>query len=354
MSPPQPIADRRSHLLPATMSRFLLGRLGPLLAALLGVSLLSFVLVHLVPGDPVALLTGQQGLPPAEHARLLHKLGLDLPWWRQYLGFVLRAAHGDLGVSLFTHEPVSAEFAQRLGATLELSTAALLVALLVGVPAGVLAALHRGRGVDHLVMSVSLGGYSMPVFWWGLLLILLFSVELGWTPVAGRLAPQFWIEPRTGLMLLDTLLAGDLPAFRDALRHLLLPALTLGTVALAVMARMTRSAMLEVLGQDYVRTARAKGLSETRVVVVHALRNALIPVLTALGLQAGSLLGGAVLTETVFSWPGIGQWMVQAIQQRDYPVVQGGMLLVACLVIGVNTLVDLGYGLLDPRIRHAR
>lgn len=336
------------------MFRFMFRRLGPVLAALLSVSLLSFALVHLVPGDPVTVLTGQHGLTPAEHARLLHELGLDRPWWDQYLRYVGAAAHGDLGVSLFTQEPVRVEFMQRLGATLELSAGAMLVAVLLGVPAGVFAALHRGRGVDHLVMSVSLGGYSMPVFWWGLLLILLFSVHLGWTPVSGRLAPQYWIEPRTGLMLVDTLLAGNLAAFRDALRHLLLPALTLGTMAMAVIARMTRSAMLEVLGQDYVRTARAKGLSEPRVVVVHALRNALIPVITALGLQAGSLLGGAVLTETVFSWPGIGQWMVQAIQQRDYPVVQGGMLLIACLVIGINTLVDLGYGLLDPRIRHAR
>ncbi|MDE2119432.1 MAG: ABC transporter permease subunit [Betaproteobacteria bacterium] len=336
------------------MFRFMFRRLGPVLAALLGVSLLSFALVHLVPGDPVTVLTGQHGLTPAEHARLLHELGLDRPWWDQYLRYVGAAAHGDLGVSLFTQEPVRVEFMQRLGATLELSAGAMLVAVLLGVPAGVFAALHRGRGVDHLVMSVSLGGYSMPVFWWGLLLILLFSVHLGWTPVSGRLAPQYWIEPRTGLMLVDTLLAGNLAAFRDALRHLLLPALTLGTMGMAVIARMTRSAMLEVLGQDYVRTARAKGLSEPRVVVVHALRNALIPVITALGLQAGSLLGGAVLTETVFSWPGIGQWMVQAIQQRDYPVVQGGMLLIACLVIGINTLVDLGYGLLDPRIRHAR
>ncbi|WP_455383730.1 ABC transporter permease subunit, partial [Acidihalobacter prosperus] len=224
----------------------------------------------------------------------------------------------------------------------------------IGLPAGVIAAIRRGGVVDHTVMTVSLTGYSMPIFWWGLLLILLFSVQLGWTPVSGRISPQFWVEPRTGFMLIDTLLAGDTAAFVDALRHLILPAIVLGTIPLAMIARMTRSSMLEVLNEDYVRTARAKGASPFRVIMIHALRNALIPVVTVTGLQVGVMLAGAILTETIFSWPGIGQWMVQAINQRDYPVVQGGILLIASMIILVNLLVDIAYGIINPRIRHAR
>ncbi|CRQ58136.1 Dipeptide transport system permease protein DppB [Pseudomonas aeruginosa] len=203
-------------------------------------------------------------------------------------------------------------------------------------------------------MTVSLAGYSMPIFWWGLILIMLFSVSLGWTPVSGRLDLLYDIEPKTGFMLIDTLLSDEQGSFLDAVRHLILPAIVLGTIPLAVIARMTRSAMLEVLREDYVRTARAKGLSPARVVFVHALRNALIPVLTVFGLQVGTLLAGAVLTETIFSWPGIGKWLIDAISRRDYPVVQNGILLVATLVILVNFVVDILYGLANPRIRHQR
>ncbi len=197
-------------------------------------------------------------------------------------------------------------------------------------------------------MTVSLAGYSMPIFWWGLILIMLFSVSLGWTPVSGRLDLLYDIEPKTGFMLIDTLLSDEQGSFLDAVRHLILPAIVLGTIPLAVIARMTRSAMLEVLREDYVRTARAKGLSPARVVFVHALRNALIPVLTVFGLQVGTLLAGAVLTETIFSWPGIGKWLIDAISRRDYPVVQNGILLVATLVILVNFVVDILYGLANP------
>ena len=203
-------------------------------------------------------------------------------------------------------------------------------------------------------MTVSLAGYSMPIFWWGLILIMLFSVSLGWTPVSGRLDLLYDIEPKTGFMLIDTLLSDEQGSFLDAVRHLILPAIVLGTIPLAVIARMTRSAMLEVLREDYVRTARAKGLSPARVVFVHALRNALIPVLTVFGLQVGTLLAGAVLTETIFSWPGIGKWLIDAISRRDYPVVQNGIPLVATLVILVNFVVDILYGLANPRIRHQR
>ena len=217
--------------------------------------------------------------------------------------------------------------------------------------AGIIAAVRRNSIFDHGVMAVSLTGYSMPIFWWGLLLILLFSVQLGWTPVSGRIAVQYYIEPVTGFLLIDTLLDGDFGAFRSAASHLMLPMIVLGTVPLAVIARMTRSSMLEVLNEDYVRTARAKGLASGRVVIVHALRNALIPVVTVIGLSVSGLLGGAILTETIFSWPGVGHWLVESIQRRDYPVLQGGTLLVAVIVILVNLGVDLTYGFLNPRIR---
>jgi dipeptide transport system permease protein len=203
-------------------------------------------------------------------------------------------------------------------------------------------------------MGLSLTGYSMPIFWWGLLLILLFSVQLGWTPVSGRLDVQYYIEPVTGFLLIDSWFSDDAGAFRSALSHLVLPAIVLGTVPLAVIARMTRSAMLEVLGEDYIRTARAKGLPPRRVVWLHALRNALIPVVTVIGLQVGVLFTGAILTETIFSWPGIGKWLIEAIGRRDYPVLQGGILLIGIVVMAVNLAVDLTYGLINPRIRHTR
>ncbi len=202
-------------------------------------------------------------------------------------------------------------------------------------------------------MGLSLTGYSMPIFWWALLLILFFSVQLGWTPVSGRIAVQYDVPAITGLMLVDTLRAGDMAAFRSALSHLILPTIALGTIPLAVIARMTRSSMLEVLREDYVRAARAKGLPRWRVIVVHALRNALIPVVTVVGLQVGLLLSGAILTETIFSWPGVGNWLIHGVQSRDYPVVQGGILLIATIVISVNLIVDMLYGVINPRIRHA-
>jgi dipeptide transport system permease protein len=203
-------------------------------------------------------------------------------------------------------------------------------------------------------MGVALTGYSMPIFWWGLLLILLFSVTLDLTPVSGRIAVQYYIEPVTGFLLIDTLLSDDWGAFTSALSHIILPAIVLGTVPLAVIARMTRSAMLEVLGEDYIRTARAKGLPAYRVICIHALRNALIPVVTVIGLQIGVLFTGAILTETIFSWPGVGKWLIEAINRRDYPVLQGGTLLIGVVVMAVNLLVDVTYGLINPRIRHAR
>jgi dipeptide transport system permease protein len=334
------------------MLAFLLRRLGLVVPTFLGITLLVFSLIRLIPGDPVEALSGERGMTAERYERLLHEFGLDRPLPVQYLDYVWRALHGDLGVSTITQEPVFREFIARFPATIELSVCAMLLALAIGLPAGIFAAVKRNTVWDYSVMGASLTGYSMPIFWWGLLLILTFSVWLGWTPVSGRIAIEYDIPPVTGFMLVDSLLAADKGAFRSALSHLVLPAIALGTIPLAVIARMTRSSMLEVLREDYVRTARAKGASTFRVVGIHALRNALIPVVTTIGLQVGTLLAGAILTETIFSWPGIGKWLVEAIHRRDYPSVQGGILMSASVIIGVNLLVDLLYGVINPRIRH--
>nr|WP_293226914.1 ABC transporter permease subunit [Moritella sp.] len=229
-----------------------------------------------------------------------------------------------------------------------------LIHMIPGDPIEIIAAVKRGSVFDHTVMGVSLTGYSMPIFWWALLLMLVFSVNLGWTPVSGRIDVSLWIDHVTGFMLIDSLLSDEVGAFGSAIHHLILPSIVLGTIPLAVIARMTRSSMLEVLGEDYIRTARAKGLAPWRVIVIHALRNALIPVITVIGLQVGILLSGAILTETIFAWPGIGKWLIESIGRRDYPVVQGGILIIATLIILVNLLVDIIYGVVNPRIRHAK
>lgn len=335
------------------MFGFLLRRAGLVIPTFLGITLLVFSLIHMIPGDAVEAMSGERGMDPARYAQLRHEFGLDRPLYVQYADYLGNLLHGNLGNSIVTHEPVMREFAALFPATLELSICAILIALVIGLPAGMLAALKRNTFLDYTVMGVSLTGYSMPIFWWALLLILLFSVTLGWTPVSGRIDIVFDLPPVTGFMLIDSLLSGEPGAFKSAVSHLVLPAIALGTIPLAVIARMTRSAMLEVLREDYVRTARAKGLSRLRVIGVHALRNALIPVVTVIGLQVGTLLAGAILTETIFSWPGIGKWLVEAIHRRDYPVVQGGILLSATIIIVVNLIVDLLYGVINPRIRHS-
>lgn len=336
------------------MLAFIARRLGLLIPTFFGVTLLTFALIRMIPGDPVEVMMGERRVDPVMHAEAMERLGLNKPLYAQYFAYIGQLARGDLGQSLRTRESVWSEFTTLFPATLELALAALLFAGTLGLIAGVIAALKRGSLFDHGVMGISLAGYSMPIFWWGLLLIMFFSVWLSWTPVSGRIDLLYDIPPVTGFMLIDTLLADEPGAFADALHHLILPAIVLGTIPLAVIARMTRSAMLEVLREDYVRTARAKGLSPARVVFVHGLRNALIPVLTVFGLQVGALLAGAVLTETIFSWPGIGKWLIESIGARDYPVVQNGILLIACMVILVNFVVDILYGLADPRIRHQR
>jgi len=336
------------------MLRFLLTRVSLVIPTFFGVTLLTFALIRLVPGDPIELLVGERGIEPERHAMLRARLGLDRPLLEQYWIYITDVLQGDLGRSIVTREPVIEEFAALFPATLELSVCAMIFALVVGLPAGVMAAVRRGKPLDHAVMGISLTGYSMPIFWWAILLILLFSVTLGWTPVSGRIDVLYWFDPVTGFMLVDAWLSGQEGAVRSAAAHLVLPAIVLGTIPLAVIARMTRSSMLEVLGEDYIRTARAKGLRPARVVGLHALRNALIPVITVIGLQVGVLMTGAILTESIFAWPGIGKWILEAIQRRDYPTVQGGILLIACTVIVVNLTVDVLYGVINPRIRHAR
>ena len=336
------------------MVRFILTRFSLIIPTFFGMTLLAFFLIRLVPGDPIETLAGERGIDPIRHAQLLKEYGLDKPVLIQYGIYIGRVLKGDLGKSIITQEPVLREFLTLFPATVELAVCAMLFALLIGIPAGIIAAVKRNSVMDHGVMGVSLTGYSMPIFWWGLLLILLFSVQLGWTPVSGRIAVKYFIEPITGFLLIDSLLSSDKGAFWSAASHLVLPTIVLGTNPLAVIARMTRSAMLEVLGEDYIRTARAKGLSNMRVVALHALRNALIPVVTVIGLQVGVLFTGAILTETIFSWPGVGKWLIEAIGRRDYPVLQGGMLLLGLLVMAVNLLVDVTYGIINPRIRHQR
>ncbi|NLS42954.1 dipeptide ABC transporter permease DppB [BEV proteobacterium] len=339
------------------MFQFILRRLGLVIPTFIGITLLTFAFVHMIPGDPVMIMAGERGLSPERHAQLLAELGLDKSLWQQYVTYINGVLHGDLGISLKSRIPVWDEFVPRFKATLELGVCAMLFAVVVGIPVGVLAAVKRGSIFDHTSVSLALTGYSMPIFWWGMMLIMLVSVNLNLTPVSGRISDTVFLDeslPLTGFMLIDTLFFGEPDDFIDAVMHMILPAVVLGTIPLAVIVRMTRSAMLEVLGEDYIRTARAKGLSRLRVIVVHALRNAMLPVVTVIGLQVGMMLAGAILTETIFSWPGLGRWLIDALQRRDYPVVQGGALLVATMIILVNMLVDLLYGVVNPRIRHKK
>ena len=334
------------------MLRFFLGRLAILIPTFLGVSLIAFSFIRLLPGDPVMLMSGERVMSEERHAQIMHDLGLDRPMYVQYFDYLGNVLTGDLGTSIVSKRPVFDDFLSLFPATLELSICAIIVAMCLGIPAGVIAAVKRGTWFDQSIMGIALVGYSMPIFWWGLLLMIFFSGYLQWTPVSGRISLMYFFPPVTGFMLIDSLLSGQTGAFKSAVSYLILPTVVLATIPLAVIARQTRSAMLEVLGEDYVRTARSKGLSPWRVVGIHALRNALIPVITTIGLQVGVLLAGAILTETIFSWPGIGKWMVDAVFKRDYAVVQGGLLMIAGVIMLVNLAVDVTYGFINPRIRH--
>jgi dipeptide transport system permease protein len=333
------------------MLHFLLVRLATFVPTFLGVTLISFSFIRLLPGDPIVVMAGERGLTEERYAELYTEMGFDKPFLLQYLDYMFGVLRGDLGQSFVTRRPVWDEFFALFPATLELSICAMIFAVALGLPAGVIAAVNRGKFFDRALMSTALIGYSMPIFWWALLLIIVFSGMLGLTPVSGRISLLYYFDNTTGFMLIDSLMSGQEGAFASAVHHLVLPTIVLGTIPLAVIARQTRSAMLEVLSEDYVRTARAKGLSSLRINGLHALRNALIPVVTVIGLMVGTLLAGAILTETIFSWPGIGKWMVDSIFRRDYPVVQGGLLLIALMVMIVNLGVDVLYGFINPRIR---
>ncbi len=335
------------------MLRYILHRLALIVPTFIGITIVAFGLVRLLGSDPVALLAGERVMSPERHAQLSEQFGFNRPIWEQYLDFVLSALQGDFGISIKTKTAVLDQFLTLFPATLELALFAMIFAIVLGIPAGIFAAIKRGSWFDQITMGTALVGYSMPIFWWGLLLIVFFSGMLGWTPVSGRIALNFFFKPITGFMTIDSLLYGNWAAFISALRHLILPSIVLGTIPLAIIARQTRSAMLEVLGEDYVRTARSKGLTPRRVIGLHAFRNALIPVVTTIGLQVGLLMAGAILTETIFSWPGIGKWMIDAISRRDYATVQGGLLIVALIVMVVNLIVDVLYALINPRIRVA-
>ena len=305
------------------MRRYVLRRIGLLVPVVLGVVTVVFLIVHLIPGDPIEIMLGEQALAVDKEA-LRHEMGLDKPIHLQYVAFLKGLVRGDLGQSLHTKQPVLTSIARRLPATIELAAAAMAVALLLAIPLGLLAAYKKDSLVDQGSMLFALLGISMPNFWLGPLLIIVFSLKLGWFPVSGR----------------------------GSLAHVVLPAITLGTAMAAILTRMTRASMLDVIQSDYITAARAKGVRESLVVLKHAFRNALIPVVTIVGLQIGGLLAGSIITETIFAWPGIGRLTIQAINARDYPLVQGCVLIIALGYVLVNFATDLLYGLIDPRIRY--
>lgn len=337
--------------------KYLSKKLLDLIPTLLGISLISFFLIRLIPGDPVLNLIGERGADPARYLEMKKSLGLDLPIIEQFWIYLKNTLHGDLGTSIISNNSVWNEFAERFPATVELGMISLFFSILIGIPLGIFAAMKRNTFFDYFLMSTSLIGYSMPIFWWGLILILVFSVKLGITPVSGRIDFIYDIPTFTGFYLIDTLRPDVISAegfapFLSALRHLILPATALGTIPLAVIARMTRSSMLEVLGEDYMRTAKAKGMSKKRIIFIHALRNALVPIITTIALLFGSIITGAILTETIFSWPGIGKWIVASITARDYPVIQGGVLIISFIIVMTNILVDVVYYFLNPKMRN--
>ena len=337
------------------MGAYIARRLLLMVVAALGVTLISFVISHAVPADPIVANLGQQASQrPEIVAAFRQRWGLDRPLYEQYFAFVGNLVRGDLGTSINTRRPIMTDVSQFLPATIELSTVAILFALVVGLPLGTFAALHRDGPIDHLARLVSLVGVSIPIFWLATVSLVVFYAALQLAVGPGRLGPQLQApKPVTGFLTVDTLLAGDAATFRSALDHLMLPGVVLGSSVMGLITRVTRSSLLEVLGQDYVRTARAKGLVEHLVVIRHALRNALIPTVTVLGLAYGSLLSGAVMTETIFAWPGLGRYAYQSAITNDFPAIMGVTFVIALIYIVVNLLVDLAYAMLDPHIRYS-
>lgn len=334
------------------MFKYILKRLLLLIPVLVGVSLMVFIVMHVFSKDPTSIILGQHATSE-QIEKLRQELGLNNPLYIQYLDFFKGILQGNLGNSLITKTSVTQELLSRFPATIELAIAAIIIASVVGIAIGVISAVKQNSIIDYITMVFALIGVSMPIFWLGLVLIVIFAVQTHLLPVAGRI--QIGLEPAhvTGFYILDSIITGNTEALKSSIEHLILPAIALGSYSMAIIARMTRSTMLEIIRQDYVRTARAKGLFEKVIILRHALRNALVPIITVIGLQLGSLLGGAVLTETVFSWPGIGSYTIDAILKSDYNVVQGSVMLLAVIFVLVNLVVDLLYGLLDPRIKYS-
>jgi peptide/nickel transport system permease protein len=330
--------------------RFVVRRLLLLVPILLGLSILVFLWIRALPGGPAQSLLGERATE-ATVREIEEQYGLDDPIYVQYFRYVENVASGDFGISIRSRRPVSDELQERFPATIELALAAMLFSVLLGIPLGYAAAKRHGTVVDHASLLASLLGVSIPIFFLAILLKYIFALELGLLPTVGRQDVLINVDHPTGFYVLDALIAGNFEAFFDALEHLILPAIALGSIPLAIIARITRAAVLDVQNEDYVRTARAKGLAPRIVDTRHVLRNALLPISTIIGLQTGLLLSGAVLTETVFAWPGMGTWLVEAIENRNYPVLQGGILFLAVIFVLVNLIVDLSYALINPRIR---
>jgi peptide/nickel transport system permease protein len=331
------------------MLSYIIRRILILIPTLLGVSVIVFLMLHMTPGDPAELLLGERATEETLSAMREH-LGLNQPLYIQYGMFLKRLMKGDLGETIWTRQKVWIEVKQRFPATIELSVIALCLSCFFGIIFGIISATKQYSIFDYVSMFVALAGVSMPVFWLGLIFMLIFSLNLGWLPISGRLSIDIDLEVITNFYILDAVLTLNWAALKDALWHIIMPAVTLSTIPMAIVARMTRSAMLDVLRQDYIKTAKAKGLSKFSVTFKHALRNALIPVVTTVGLQTGVLLGGAILTETIFAWPGMGKWMYDAVMQRDYMVIQGGTLFIAALFVVINLCVDVLYSIINPRI----
>lgn len=349
------------------MLRYIIRRLFSLIPTLLGIAFVIFMFQRLIPGDPAVAMLGEHAAQENVE-RIREQLGLNRPVFldrealnegdfagfvdSQFIRYIGRLVQGDLGNSIHRRIPVAETLALRFPATVELALLSMLVAVTIGIPVGIASAARRNSILDSVTMVGSLVGVSMPIFWLGIMEIMLFAVFLQWLPSGGRVSPAIELEAVTNFYIIDSLLAGNLEALVDALKHLAMPVVALATIPMAIIARMTRSSMLDVLQEDYIRTAHAKGVREGLVLFKHALKNAFLPVITIIGIQTGSLLAGAVLTETIFSWPGIGKWVYDAILGRDYPIVQGGTLVIALVFVAANLIVDISYAVLDPRIRY--
>ncbi|WHY56595.1 ABC transporter permease [Peribacillus simplex] len=333
------------------MFSYTVRRLGSLIPVLLGMAFIVFMMIRAIPGNPAQVILGQQATEEAV-AAMTKELGLDKPWFIQFWDYLSGLLKGDLGVSLKTNSPVSEEIGPYLMATIELALIAMIIAVVIGVNAGIISAWFQNSWFDYVAMVIALIGLSMPIFWLGLMEQYIVSIQWDLLPTTGRDNIRDPVEAMTGLYLIDTLIAGRVDQFFEVIKHLILPGIALATIPMAIIARMTRSSMLEVMRSDFIRTARAKGMRMFWVVYKHSLKNALIPVVTVIGLQTGLLLGGAILTENIFGWPGIGTYIYDAILSRDYPVIQSGILVIAFLFVMINLVVDLLYAAIDPRIKY--